>query len=90
MDIKSPRTDNYCFTVDPSNDSDMERLKKLRESVKNDNLYRGHLPVRYVKCQGRMTPDHPNAKNWYGKGKRVQRFLALSEASRWDVYIYER
>lgn len=84
------RTDSYVGTFHRRNLLDMEELDQVRKtvSVVNKQLKLVGDDLRfYVKCQGRLGPNNPNAAKYRERGYQ---FIRLEDAEHVDAYIYTR
>lgn len=89
------RTDAYQFTVDMQEGKAVGEGAKLLDGLRSavaivNRQNRGGRQV-YIKLQGRLGEDNPNAYK-YGRGKlySLHQAIRLPDARRADVYIYER
>jgi len=79
------RTNRYVLTVDKNSDQVLSQLYQLKELRKSVSLLNKHsMTKHYVKCQGRWGKNNPLYV------RRSYPFASLEEASRWDVYLYEK
>ena len=85
---------SYQFTVDPMSTSDMERVKSLKEFVKNMNAQFPNNEALRVCLKGRLGRNNPNAFKYHkggerrGYGAHAYQSISLKDASRYDVYVY--
>ncbi len=91
------RTQAYMFTVDMVNGQPVgenaEKLQQLREVVKLNN--RLGERKKYVKLQGRLGTDNPNAwkykRGFHRRGAyHSHQCIRLPDAQTADVYVYLR
>ena len=79
------RTKRYVLTVDKNSDQVLSQLHQLKELRKSVSLINRHTNRQhYVKLQGRWGKNNPLYV------RRSFPFASLQEASRWDVYVYEK
>jgi len=78
MTTKNNRTSAYQFTVDMSNEKDIELVKEFRKQFYGTG--------KYVKLQGRWGKNNPNKP----KSRRYEGFTPVALASYSDVYVYNR
>jgi len=94
MKIATKRTPCYRFTVDLKDPKDLELLESFRLgiSVENKFLKAQGQRTNYVKVQGRMGKDNPNAEKYrgYRADQRKYQCIKLPDARFGDVYVYER
>lgn len=82
-------------TFDLNNDEDMKELKLVRNVVKkiNADLREAKYDYQfYVKCQGRLGKNNPNAHKYQYGGKYgpFAGSVRLPDATRYDAYLYRR
>lgn len=94
MKIATKRTPCYRFTVDLKDPKDLELLENFRRGVSADNAFLKAQGQRtnYVKVQGRLGKDNPNAEKYRGKPAcwNSHQCIKLTDARFGDVYVYER
>jgi hypothetical protein len=90
------RTDAYIGTFFHHSPHDQKKIKELRDNVKILNTVSGSAKY-YVKLQGRMGRDNPNADMFkrskssaYPFGGHRYQCIPLPLAQFADAYIYER
>lgn len=88
------RTPAYQFTVEMKDGipvgSKKEFLQSLREIIKETNKHRERK--QYVKLQGRLGKDNPNAWKYHRIVGRYfnHQAIRLGDAAFADVYVYQR
>ena len=82
------RTRNYITTLNHKSLIGIERLAAIRDGVNAVN--RISEKKHYVKCQGRLGPNNPNAPKYQNRGWNSHSCIRLEDAAYVDVYIYER
>lgn len=82
------RTKNYVFTFHPTDRNDIKRLQEVKRMVSEHNKTSPNKI--YVKLQGRLGANNPNAAFYRGRGSRAYQCIRKEHASYFDVYIYER
>lgn len=93
MKIKPNRTSCYIATIKLSDAEDQDFLSNLRAHVKGNNARRKAEGIRplYVKVQGRLGKDNPNAEKYRGPAHlRLAQCIKLPDARYGDIYVYER
>ena len=83
---------NYQFT---GYDGDVEshmRLAELRKAIKTINkLSNGLLDKKFrVEVRGRLGKYNPAYEESYKNTRNGTSYIRLADATRWDVYLYER
>ena len=88
--MKKSRVFNYQFTgYDGDTESHM-RLAELRKAVKTINkLANGSKKFR-VEVRGRLGKYNPAYEESYKNTWNGTSYIRLADATRWDVYLYER
>jgi len=86
---------NKLGTFHKNDPEDMKLLDNLRKMVSNLNkdLRRANMDYQfYVKCQGRLGKNNPNYHKytWGGEYGRHAGSIRLSDAVRYDAYVYRR
>lgn len=88
------RTKAYRFTVQMKDGKPVAEqahlVEALRKSITAENIWNGNQ--KYVKLQGRLGTDNPNAWKYHiGSGvySRAQ-CVRLPDAATADVYVYNR
>ena len=92
MKIKPNRTSSYIATIELSDAEDQDFLSNIRAHVKGNNVRRKAEGLRalYVKVQGRLGEDNPNAEKYNGRNRRYCQCIKLPDARYGDIYVYER
>ena len=90
--MKKERVFNYQFT---GYDGDVEshmRLAELRKAIKTINkLSNGLLDKKFrVEVRGRLGKYNPAYEESYKNTRNGTSYIRLADATRWDVYLYER
>ena len=90
--MKKARVFNYQFT---GYDGDVEshmRLAELRKAIKTINkLSNGLLDKKFrVEVRGRLGKYNPAYEESYKNTWNGTSYIRLADATRWDVYLYER
>jgi len=86
------RTSNsYVRTVDHHSEKGKALIAALRKYVKAEDEYIGGLSRR-VCVKGRMGKNNPNAHKYSVKnyGSNYHQTIKLADASKADLYIYDR
>lgn len=97
IQVSKDRTATYIGTFHYSDQEDMRQLSELRKMVVNLNKSlkeSGYDIQYYVKAQGRLGKNNPNAFK-YRKGYKSRYYhpaqtIHLKDASHVDAYIYKR
>ena len=93
--MKKSRVFNYQFT---GYDGDVEshmRLAELRKAVKAINRlskesFHGSGKKMRVEVRGRLGKYNPAYEESYKNTRNGTSYIRLADATRWDVYLYER
>ena len=89
------RTDAYLGTVDHHSAIGKHIVDSLRRECKRRNKLSPSHVKRYVKLQGRLGKDNPNADKYRDRGKycfgsHSHQCIKLADAAHADIYIYRR
>ena len=88
--MKKSRVFNYQFTgYDGDTESHM-RLAELRKAVKTINKLADGSKKFRVEVRGRLGKYNPAYEESYKNTWNGTSYIRLADATRWDVYLYER
>ena len=88
--MKKSRVFNYQFTGYEGDTESYMRLAELRKAVKAINkLANGSKKFR-VEVRGRLGKYNPAYEESYKNTWNGTSYIRLADATRWDVYLYER
>ena len=88
--MKKERVFNYQFTGYDGDAESYMRLAELRKAVKTINkLANGSKKFR-VEVRGRLGKYNPAYEESYKNTWNGTSYIRLADATRWDVYLYER
>ena len=88
--MKKERVFNYQFTgYDGDTESHM-RLAELRKAVKAINKLADGSKKFIVEVRGRLGKYNPAYEESYKNTWNGTSYIRLADATRWDVYLYER
>tara|TARA_Y100000389_G_C17287191_1_gene426086 strand:+ start:528 stop:818 length:291 start_codon:yes stop_codon:yes gene_type:complete len=93
--MKKERVFNYQFTGYDGDSFSYFKLSELRKAVKAINRlskesFEGRGKKFRVEVRGRLGKYNPAYEESYKNTRNGTSYIRLADATRWDVYLYER
>ena len=88
--MNQPRSNSYQFTADVNDINSMFKIYELRNTIKSVNKISPNGQKFRVEVRGRLGKNNPAYEAQYKRHRNGTSYIHLENATRLDVYIYER